>query len=662
VPILNPQVQSASGGWHIYFSVPEGIDASTLRQPDAIKGLINVRAGNGFTVCAGSTFEGKPYVLMSDVPPYPAPAALVEHCMRKAALTPTTSKAGEHDAGDTAAMLKWMAEQDAFADYESWISAGMALKASFGDGGLDLWKHCHDETVEPHVEATKWNSFSGEITAGCVTINSLFDRAHKLGWTGTVRRSIAVMFDNAVERLAQSPPIAPSNVAHGVQLEDFISLTSQTAYVFIPTRELWTRVAVQSALPKVDIGGVKPISPAVWLDQNHAAQQVVWAPGRPLEIKDRLFDNGAWVERAGCNTLNLYKPPNIVPKAGDASRWINHVHQLFPEEAAHLINWLAHRVQKPGEKINHAVVLGGEQGIGKDTLLEPVKVAVGPWNFGDVTPTQMMGRFNAFLNNVILRVNETRDRGDNDRVGFYEHSKTICAAPPDVHRVDEKHVKEYNVMNVVGMVVTTNNRDSLFLPSDDRRYFVAWNSTLEKSDFSQNYWNEFYGWLDNGGNESIAHFLHNLDLSGFDPKAPPPKTRGWSQIVRGSCSPDDSEMRDALERFNNPPAVTVGMLATGLFGDWLRHRDNRKRIPHRFKACGYVEIENPDAKDGRWRIGNSKHHVYARKELSIRDQSAAAAALTPEAIEALHKQVNDRYQREWEEEMAKLPKTGAHDS
>ena len=114
--------------------------------------------------------------------------------------------------------------------------------------------------------------------------------------------------------------------------------------------------------------------------------------GQALEIKDRLFDNGAWVERAGCNTLNLYKPPKIVPKVGDASLWVNHVHRLYPDEAEHLIKWFAHRRQRPGEKINHAVVMGGAQGIGKDTILEAVKAAVGAGNFGDVNPSQLMGR------------------------------------------------------------------------------------------------------------------------------------------------------------------------------------------------------------------------------------------------------------------------------
>ena len=94
------------------------------------------------------------------------------------------------------------------------------------------------------------------------------------------------------------------------------------------------------------------------------------------------------------------------------------------------------RVQRPEDKINHALVLGGKQGIGKDTLLEPVKQAVGPWNFCEVSPQQVLGRFNGFLRSVILRVSEARDLGEFDRFAFYDHLKAFVAAPPDVLRVD----------------------------------------------------------------------------------------------------------------------------------------------------------------------------------------------------------------------------------
>src|SRR5215831_20931196 len=71
----------------------------------------------------------------------------------------------------------------------------------------------------------------------------------------------------------------------------------------------------------------------------------------------------------------------------------------FPSQKMNrgIIAWLAHRVQRPGDKINHALVLGSsKQGIGKDALLEPVKEVVGRWNFQDISPKDLLGRFNAF--------------------------------------------------------------------------------------------------------------------------------------------------------------------------------------------------------------------------------------------------------------------------
>ncbi len=85
------------------------------------------------------------------------------------------------------------------------------------------------------------------------------------------------------------------------------------------------------------------------------------------------------------------------------------------------------RVQRPQEKINHALVLGVLQGVGKDTLLEPVKHAVGPWNFTEVSPQQRLGRFNGFVKSVVLRVSEAKDVGEFDRFKFYAHTKVYLA-------------------------------------------------------------------------------------------------------------------------------------------------------------------------------------------------------------------------------------------
>src|SRR5262249_30993539 len=63
--------------------------------------------------------------------------------------------------------------------------------------------------------------------------------------------------------------------------------------------------------------------------------------------------------------------------------------------------WLAHRVQRPGEKINHALVLGGAPKIGKDTLLEPVVRTIGEWNFQNIKLNHLIGKNNSFFKSPV---------------------------------------------------------------------------------------------------------------------------------------------------------------------------------------------------------------------------------------------------------------------
>lgn len=208
---LAPQVQSARGGWHVYIKVPDDIDPASLRQPDAIKGRINIRT-IGYTVAAGSTFDNLPYLLFPDAPPpHPAPAALIEHCSRSARIA-ATSTPGGRDKGDVAGLLHWLNERNEFDDYATWCSVGMALKIEYGDDGLDLWRLTHNETVTPDIESVKWASFATEPTADSVTLSSFLDRANKLGWRGTVRKSASSMFGEVAQIAAAAGASLPGGM------------------------------------------------------------------------------------------------------------------------------------------------------------------------------------------------------------------------------------------------------------------------------------------------------------------------------------------------------------------------------------------------------------------------------------------------------------------
>jgi len=429
----------------------------------------------------------------------------------------------------------------------------------------------------------------------------------------------------------------------GVGLEDFVAYMPRHCYIFKPTRETWPASSVNARVPPIALvdgagralvdenGKQKLQSASAWLDQNRAVEQMTWSPGDPMLVDGKLISEGGWIPRAGCRVFNLYRSPNVeLGNAAEADRWLEHVFKVFGDNDQHIIRWLAHRVQRPQVKINHALVLGGHQGIGKDTLLEPVKHAVGPWNFAEVSPQHMLGRFDGYLRSVILRVSEARDLGDVNRFGFYDHMKAYTAAPPDVLRVDEKHLREYAILNVTGVIITTNHfADGIYLPADDRRHFVAW-SDLTKDDFVTDYWRNLWSWFSKGGIGHVAAYLAEVDLSGFDPKAPPPKTPAFWNIVDSNRAHEDAELADVLDQMGNPDVTTLAQIrdkATGDFYDWIGERKNRRAVPHRLERCGYVPVRNDTRDDGLWIINKVRQVIYARKDLSLRDRLSTARRL-----------------------------------
>jgi hypothetical protein len=452
----------------------------------------------------------------------------------------------------------------------------------------------------------------------------------------------------------------------GVTLDDFVAYMPGHSYIYKLTREMWPAASVNARIGPVPL--VKDGKPIVddddkpqhltanaWLDKNRPVEQMTWAPGQPMLIADRLVANGGWIKREGVTCFNLYRPPVDLSGGNprEAAPWVRHIHRIYYGPAGrHIIRYFAFKVQHPEVKINHALMLGGDQGIGKDTICAPLKHAVGPWNFIEVSPKHISGRFNGFAKSVMLRVSEARDLGEINRFNFYEQMKVLTASPPEVLRVDEKHMREYDVFNVCGVIITTNYKtNGIYLPADDRRHFVAW-STAKKEDFPDEYWNDIWGWYEAGGFAHVAAYLRTLDISDFNPKAPPAKTEAFWDIVNASRAPEDGELADAIDHLSTaardksgkailddygepimvrPEVVTIDMIASIADAEtvlWIRDRKNRRIIPHRLENCGYEPVRNDDAKsDGHWKIAGKRQAVYARNDLSTKERLTAVRRL-----------------------------------
>jgi hypothetical protein len=476
------------------------------------------------------------------------------------------------------------------------------------------------------------------------------------------------MSDNFEDMIEDMPPdgSAPP-VGRKLTLDDFYAVAPDHKCLHRATRKLWLNAAVDARVdwvPRLDASG-QPVlhkktgkvlldPPSSWLARHRSVEGLTWLPGADEVIRDKVAIDCGFVPTPGAAIYNIYTPPNeIWGDAAKAGPWIEHVRRLFPDAAEHILGWMAHRIQRPGIKPNFGILLIGSPKIGKDTILVPLREGVGPWNYKDVSLNQMTGPFNDYLCSVVLRISEARDSGDGtkgrvDRYTLHDHLKPILASPPETHRINRKHVQEFAGFNVVGVVITTNHQDALYLPEDDRRLLVA-NSPCKTDEVSAAFFDRFYRWYCGGGIGHVIAFLRQYDLAQFNGYAAPPKTAGFWNMVAADQGTEHGELLDAIDAlgkeardkaarkkgepikddapFERPEALTLGDLISKAPGaDWMTDRRQSRAMPHHLRRCGYERVPNPKAErnSGMWRVNGKRTMIYARADLSPPDRLAAA--------------------------------------
>ncbi len=606
---------SPSGtGFHAIGVAPEGMEAgrTNTRRPGVRKEGVETFCGRGYLTVTGVSEIGPPEKLGSVGPAIDAAGAvatvwgrddgsIVRPGIQPREGVPIASSLSAAIAADPRLCATWEGKR---SDLESASEYDMALASSAAGLGAS-WQEAWDLVV------------AGRVKRGDDVRKALREDYAEM----TLKRA----FGTAAESAGGAP--------HGVALDELHAHIPSGRYIYAPSRDLWPGGSINMLIPTRCVpGGLRATT---WLTRNQHVEQMTWQPGRSQIIADALMTEDGWTPHPGARVFNLYLPPRVVE--GDATKamlWLGLFRKLYPDEADELIDWFAHRVQRPDEKVNHAIVLGGGQGIGKDTLMHPLRYAVGPWNFSEVSPKQMLGRFNGFIKSVVLRVSEARDLGNVGRFDFYDHTKTLIAAPPDALRVDEKNLREYSVPNLCGVAITTNHRDGLFLPPEDRRHLVAW-SKADRGDFDEGYWRKIWSWYESGGLGHVAAFLKARNLTVFDPKAPPRRTPAFKAMVSTGLTPEDSEMSDALEALRWPTATTfnrVAAVATGELGLWLGDPRKSWQVRRRMEACGYEAVANPDAADGRWKVGKKKTVIFCKARQPYPEQVKAVHTLQGEIL------------------------------
>jgi hypothetical protein len=266
------------------------------------------------------------------------------------------------------------------------------------------------------------------------------------------------------------------------------------------------------------------------------------------------------VSKDGLVYGNRWRDARPTPVACDVSIWLRHLEHMVPLdfEREHLLNVLAHKVQFPGHKINHAVLLGGKPGSGKDTLLAPFFWAIGgpaKLNCALVKNEDLTSQWGYGLECEVMEIAELRQSEARDRRALENHLKPVIAAPPEYLPVNRKGLHPYMALNRVLVVAFSNERVSISLPSDDRRWFVLW-AAAERLPEAEAValWNWY---IHRNGFAGVAAWLMARDVSAFNPAAPPPMTEAKAIMVEAGMSTAESVLVEMLRERRGPFAQGV---------------------------------------------------------------------------------------------------------
>jgi hypothetical protein len=241
----------------------------------------------------------------------------------------------------------------------------------------------------------------------------------------------------------------------------------------------------------------------------------------------------------GTVAFNQWRPgpmvpaKNVTPEA--VKPWLDHMEMIFGprdgEAGEHILNYMAHLVQRRGVKINHAVVIFGEtQGTGKDSCLVPITRFLGDNNVENISPEQVTAVFNGFLRNELLIINEMINF---EKLATMNKMKPWLSAPPETLPINVKYMKSYNIPNTVNVIITTNYGDAIRMDNSDRRFWV--HEVTVATPREPDYYRALHQWYENGGCEKVIGWLMQRKLDGvFDPKMAPPMTLAKKSMIDAS--------------------------------------------------------------------------------------------------------------------------------
>ena len=237
----------------------------------------------------------------------------------------------------------------------------------------------------------------------------------------------------------------------------------------------------------------------------------------------------------GLDYINLYARPEL--KLVDegttdiVERIKGHIAHMLPDEGEReiVVNYLAHNVQRPGEKIQWSIVLQGVQGDGKSLLAEMMQHVMGFANVRLLNVQTLESSFTGWSVGQCMTFIEELKLDNYRKYEILNNLKPYITN--DVIECTKKGKDPQVVVNTTNYFALTNFKDALPIDDNDRRWcilFSQWQSgealKAWMADGNQDYYSNLYTNMRENIGEIASWLLNHKIPASFKAMKRAPET------------------------------------------------------------------------------------------------------------------------------------------
>ena len=594
-----PTVKTAKGR-HYYFKNPDALVSNKVR----LLGVpVDIRANGGYVVGPQSLHESGHIYAWEVSPEQVSFAELPDNLL--SLLTVTKSHALVESKGPRS--LASSANEGPISDYiEKQHRAGLEHLDNAKSGTRNDTLFRVAVGLANHVAAAgfDWERFAKDLLSAATSIGL------------SEAESIATI-DSAWQTGSENP-------------SSWIKLALGWIYIASEDR-FWNPEAREPLPPKGFNGLFNSLNPS----DKGTISSVLLNHDLVTKVIDTAFDprrpSGLFLAK-GQKWYNTYQPSGVEAVDGDAQPFEDFVSYLVPDpdERDHLLKMIAWTVRNPGMKLGHALLMRSEaQGVGKSMLIEIWRQLLGEHNTRKTTTEEINSNYQSYVAGSLLVIVEEL----NLAFGVQGYNRVKDLITSDTAVVNEKFVATKERANLASFVFLTNLPNPILIEDSDRRFFFIESPAMPRENA---YYGTFAGWW-KANLGVILHYLDEIDLSQFNPHAPPPDTGAKQRLRAVSRSPLEQELAEALNERRFPfsrDIVTVGEIRESLGREFYGKTSaqiqaalraigacplDQQRVPGKWMTGGGLETFVPDSKSkaSLWAVANTEYWRLA----SIQDRS-----------------------------------------